>query len=172
MLTTHRSASHVILALLVSWAPASAQAQNLMQEPVSSRIRISATDPALSHVTGYLLARDSAELTLVRRQADAAPDTLRVPAAAITSLEVAVGRSSSVGRGAVIGALVLGAAGVAMALADDGCGGDSFCFETSPGDQAGIIVTSAALGAGLGALVGLITRRDRWEPWPGTSAQR
>jgi hypothetical protein len=125
-------------------------------EGVSPRIRIGATDPALRGPTGTVIVWDSGGVTVVHRLRDAAPDTVRVPARPMTRLDVSAGGTSSVARGALIGALVVGAAGLAMALTEDGCG-DS-CYSPSPAVG---VVSMAAVGAGIGALVGLVVRADR-----------
>lgn len=167
MRTPFRTIRSAITCTLLLLIPAVAHGQDLARDPVSPRIRISADSPLLRGATAEALEWDSSGMTIVRRLRRSPPDTFRVGAGAITSLDVAVGRQSNAGRGALTGGLLFGAAGLLLAVAVPSCDGGLGCVDLSASERAYVVLGSAALGAGIGALVGMASSRDRWAPWPG-----
>ena len=114
--------------------------------------RVRVTTPDIERYDGTVQAIRGDFLTV---------DTLTVPRASITRLEVHRGRKGQAHLGAAIGAVALGAAGVAVGIA--------FCegFECPKGEGAAVgggagVLVGGLLGLGIGAL----TKSDRWEEVP------
>jgi hypothetical protein len=90
-----------------------------------------------------------------------------VPLTSLTSLQVSRGKRSLAGPGALVGMVTGGVAGVSLALS--ACK-DDFC--QSNGEDKTVVVAlvlgvgGAALGAGVGALLGAFKKVDRWEEVP------
>ena len=95
-------------------------------------------------------------------------DTLHLPLATLTRAETYHGRKSASGTGALVGAavgLVLGAISGAATCSDP-------FFDCEPAEGAVVMGTvTAALAAGVGALVGLAIRSDRWDKVPLDNVQ-
>lgn len=94
-----------------------------------------------------------------------------VPLAAITELAVQRGTRSNTGTGAAMGLGVGALVGVGLAVATSAsekeCSSDAmFCWETTGADYAGGVVAIALLGGALGAIVGAVTKTDKWEEVP------
>jgi hypothetical protein len=112
-------------------------------------------------VEGTLLGADSSAVTLVpKSDQPLVRSELTLPAADVTRLDVALGKKRHWWQGAVIGV----ALGLAMAFTDDV---DPVLCEVnenvlcSRGEALAVYgLTSAALGAGVGALI----KTDRWTP--------
>jgi hypothetical protein len=85
-----------------------------------------------------------------------------VPFADLTELEVRRGKKSRLGTGALIGGGVGAALGIALAAS---CSGHEVLCEGGT-EYAIYVPAAAALGAGLGALVGSLIKVDRWEAVP------
>ncbi len=98
-------------------------------------------------------------------------ELLALPIAHVTKLEVGRGQKSNAGKGALIGLGVGVVVGVTLGFA--ACAGEtgSPCTndvgEGSPAGFAAVLgATGAVLGTGIGALIGLAARTDRWETVP------
>jgi hypothetical protein len=93
---------------------------------------------------------------------DASADTLRYARHELQRLKVSVGRKSNAGRGALIGAVVLGGFGAAFGAYGAGvCGG---CDNNATGTFVAVFgLSGAALGAGIGAAIGSGSHREQWE---------
>ncbi len=119
---------------------------------VGDRVRVTAPDVDVHRYTGQLVAVQRDNLTV---------DTLTVVRASITRLEVQRGRKTNALKGASIGALSLGLAGVGLGIG--ACRGFSDVC-TSEGEWAAI---GGAIGVAVGGLIGLglgaFTKTDRWE---------
>ena len=92
---------------------------------------------------------------------------VRIPVASIERLEVARGRRTMAGEGAVVGGFagaVLGGV-AAVALGRALCENASGCGPSAEGVLAGVGLVGAA-GAAVGALTGLAIKTDRWERVP------
>ncbi len=84
----------------------------------------------------------------------------------MTQLDVPQGRSSHPWRGAVVGAVTLGSLTYASVVAIcDPRGSPPVCSITDAG-LVGVSLAGAAVGGGLGAIVGLAFKTDRWEEVP------
>jgi hypothetical protein len=89
-------------------------------------------------------------------------ETIGIPTAALTSVEVHRGVRRNRGRSALVGALI---GGVVGGIAAGAGGGDGGYYDPGPGAA---VLGAAALGAGIGALF-FPSRRDIWEPVPLTT---
>lgn len=91
-------------------------------------------------------------------------DTVRAfPLSTIVSLDVSRGRRGHAFVGALVGAGIGVLAGAAAAGEDDGQG--------STGTGVILVPLGAAIYGGLGALIGSLIRRERWEPIPVESVR-
>jgi hypothetical protein len=72
------------------------------------------------------------------------------------------GIRSRTGHGAAVGGLALGATGLLLALV--GSSDQNSFYEIGPGEVIGVTAVFAAVGAGVGALIGSASHTDRWEP--------
>ena len=144
-----------VLALVAALPGKGSQAQSLTSLEPGVRIRVAAEAVAPKPLVGTLvrLDRDAMALRLADRE-----ELALVPRETITKVEVSRGRRSR-GRGALFGALVglaVGAIAVAATPGDD---------EMFTAAEATAMV--GAMGAGLGALIGLaIPPGEKWESVP------
>ncbi len=161
----------VSLVALAHTVPLSAQKRPKLT--LGQRVRVTTAPAGATSEVGTLvsLSRDTIVLEVLSRTKrlgfDWAVDTGRtaVPVAVVTSLEVSVGRENRAGTGFLIGA-VAGAliGGAALPAAASAIGGGT--TSTGLGEVAGGIALGALVGGGVGALVGLTSERERWEPVP------
>lgn len=128
-----------------------------------AKVRVSAPPVVEKRVVGFVVLLDRDTLVL---NVEGRAEPLTVPLASVSVLEVHRGRKSRVGRGALIG-LAVGAGGGAIigALATS----DSCLFDPDPCPAAG--AGAGALffvlpGTVIGAIIGALTRTDRWETVP------
>jgi hypothetical protein len=144
-----------VLALVALLPGTGGQAQSLTSVEPGARVRVAAEAVAAEPLVGTFVRLDGNALAL--RLPDREELTV-VPREAITKLEVSHGRRSR-GRGALIGALAgfaVGAIAVAATPGDD---------EMFTAAEATAMV--GAMGAGLGALIGLaIPPGEKWESVP------
>lgn len=121
------------------------------------RVTLIAHEPA--PVTGRVLELPPDAILLSTE-----PDSARraIPRAAIARFEVHRGTGTNAGRGAVIGALIVGIPAAFVGMIGAGVteepGGLSMAEGALVAGGAG-----AVLGAGIGALVGKSEKHDRWE---------
>lgn len=149
------------LATLLAVGPSYAQV--LSELPPGTRVRVTSTSPELRRKVATLVASDSGRLALSFGRG-AKRDTVTIDSTAVWTLEVSRGRQRNVGRGAALGLLGGLASGAVFAAVADTCDSSTaFCFEPSRGE---VLVASAVIGLGVGALVALIAPRERWERWP------
>ncbi len=152
--------------------PANLAAQEGTIGGESARVRISATELGEGVFEGEIVARSSDTLTVsywepVFRKWEVAA----LPVSSISSLEVDRGSKSNAGKGALLGALIGGGFGLAsgIAAASYDCNADPWDWDGCwYWGEAGIIpistITFGLVGAGVGALIGTLSRADRWEP--------
>ena len=148
--------------------PVPAQGQRVRVVGPGDRVRV--TTPDRGRYDGIVQAIPGDFLTV---------DTLTVPRASITRLEVHRGRKGHAPLGAAIGAVALGAVGVAagIGLCESEFGFGGGCSNrgeaAAAGGGAGVVV-----GALLGAVTGSFIKTDRWEDvslyhlWVGVVPQR
>ena len=134
---------------------------------VGDRVRLRMTGER-DLLTGKVLEIDGAALVLARGREGG---VLRVPLASLDRLEVARGRRHRAGMGAAIGfvpgALFGGTVGLYIA-----CSEQVGCSPVGPVLVGGLL--GGAATGGLGALIGLVIRSDRWQAVPlgGSAAGR
>jgi hypothetical protein len=113
---------------------------------------------------GVVVAADAEALTV---SLGTGKPPLRVPLASLERLEVARGRRSAAKEGAITGGIVGGAFGIfaISVLSAVLCDNSDGCDASAQAYLGGAGIFGAG-GAGLGALVGLAIKKDRWERVP------
>jgi hypothetical protein len=169
----------MVLVLPLALPLAALQAQTVAPD-FGDRVRIHFTDARTSRVvTGTLLFQDADSVTLLEKvkagpvmaSPRAGPPAIQliegrrvsVPRPQISRLEVSTGHSSA-GTGALIGAGIGVAGGVALGVASLCSNNDGmFCLDT-PGQVVVLAAATGAIGAAIGAIVGLCVHHERWVP--------
>jgi hypothetical protein len=155
----------LILAVLGTGAPVAraqeAPAPPHLKLPAGIRVRVRTYSLPNQTIEGTLLSADAGAVRLVpKSDQPLIGGEMRLPAADLTRMDVALGKKRHWWQGAVIGAAV----GLALALTDDV---DPVLCKTnenvlcSRGEALAVYgLTSTALGAGIGALI----KTDKWTP--------
>lgn len=155
----------LVSAVLAAGAPvALAQAPPVpppLKLPVGVRVRVSTYSLPGQRIEGTLLSADSSAVTLVPKSSQPlVAGEMKLPAADVTRMDVALEKKGHWWQGALIGA----ALGVVFALTEDV---DPVLCEVNENvlcsrGEAFLVygVTTTALGAGVGALI----KTDRWTP--------
>jgi hypothetical protein len=154
----------LFLAVLGTGAPALAQAPPAppsLKLPAGIRVRVRTYSLPGQTIEGTLVSADSDGVSLVpRSDPPLLGGEMKLPAADVTRMDVALGKKSHWWQGAVIGAVL----GLAVAFTDDV---DPVLCEVnenvlcSRGEALAVYgLTSTAIGAGIGALI----KTDRWTP--------
>ena len=156
MLTAHL----ILTALLqVSATQAPPTRQATVAADSGSRVRITVDKPSKHSWVGTLVSADADSLRFTT-------DTgglVAIPTASVTRFERSRGRRSNAGKGALIGGLSVGAAGLIIGI---GAAADNSSWGLDVGveDVALVTLITGAAGAGLGALIGAASKGERWEP--------
>ena len=87
-----------------------------------------------------------------------------VPTRSVVRFERSRGLKTATGHGAAIGALVGGLTGLLLGVAAST--EDNSWIEIGGEEVAAGVVVLGLLGAGVGALAGSVSHRERWEPAP------
>jgi hypothetical protein len=146
----------VLAGSVFAFATGAAVAQTTGDSPLQAGDRIRFKTPASSSaMKGTLVAVDDAALTLAPEGRGTAHKTFA--RSEIANLEVARGKKRNVLWGALGGAAVGLAVDLVATAADDA--------DNDPCDY-GACVVLPAMGAAVGALVGLAIKTDRWEAVP------
>lgn len=158
------------IALVLS-APISLLAQRALPVAPGDRVRVTAPTVAKERLIGTVV-KLGADTCWLEVEGRASPLTL--PLAQVYKLEVSRGRKSKAGTGSIVGFIGGAVTGAAIAAASIDEKEESF-FSPDYGDlsdELGSIALGAALGgvagAGVGALIGLTIKVDRWERVPLT----
>jgi hypothetical protein len=122
-----------------------------------ARVRVHQGSESL---TGSLVSLDSAALVIATDK----PETVTAPRASITAVEVSTGTKSRAGKGALIGLGVGAAAGIIVGLAASSSDNGDFLDYGAGTWAAGVGLAGAAIGTGLGALIGSGQHSDKWQP--------
>jgi hypothetical protein len=85
--------------------------------------------------------------------------TMVIPRASVTSLQMAMGKHGHALWGMLIGAAAFAALGATVTVDPNDCGPDSTAF-CSRGEAIGGF---ALVGAGVGALIGVAVKHERWQ---------
>lgn len=139
-----RRSAAVVAALVAALLPAPADAQLPTLQP-GLRVRVDARPATAERMVGIVMEQTPDTIVVVSN----ANDWHRVPVARVATVEVDMGRSRWTGlrRGFLLGTALIGVpAYIGGRLATD----DDFVFPI------------AAVGAGVGALVGFFVGADRW----------
>jgi hypothetical protein len=141
----------VLLSALGHATPLAAQADG-------TPIRLQTAGTPGKWITGRAAGITSDSIGIVP---DTSADTLRYARTDLHRLEASVGRKSNAGRGALIGAVVLGGFGVAFGAYGASICGD--CDNNATGTfVAGFGLAGAAVGAGIGAAIGSGKHHEQW----------
>jgi hypothetical protein len=136
------------------------EAQSLTaQVEAGSRVRVTTVPASPGRRIGTLVSLDRDTLRWSRWDTTS---VIAVPVASVARLERSTGRRSNTGRGAMIGGLIGAGFGlfVGIAAATDNSG----FLQVGVDDIAAVTGIGGAAGAGVGAIIGSLSRRDRWEP--------
>ena len=150
--------------LLLVLLPAVAVAQRPDLSP-GQRVRVTAPDLGLGRAHATFEAIDGSDLVI---RTDA---TRRVPLASVARLEAYAGRRSHWLLGAGIG-FVVGAGATYVLLNPPGTNSTALCDQSAnqdaigSGECLGLTALGGVVGGGLGALVGMFIKSDRWTDVP------
>ena len=140
-----------MIAMLVA-AAGNVSAQIVAAE--GSRIRVKTAD---SKSVGTLTEKTEQQLTLRLENGS----VIRVPWVNVERLDVSLGKSGNVGKGALIG---LGAGVlVGIVVAQNDCEGSSFVFESETECTGFAALAHGVIGLAGGALVGAFVKTERWK---------
>ena len=155
MLTAHLI-SLVTALLQVSAIQTPSSRQPAVEADSGARVRI--TVGKTKHV-GALV---SADVDSLRFTSDTS-GVVAIPTASVTRFERSLGRRSNVGRAALVGGATGGVIGLIFGI---GAEADNNDWGIEIGAE-GIALSTlfvGAVGAGIGALIGALSKSDRWEP--------
>jgi hypothetical protein len=159
--------SLVTALLQVSATQAPPIRQPTVEADSGSRVRITVNKPAKRSHYGTLVSADADSL----RFTTDSTGLVAIPTASVVRFERSRGRRSNAGRGAVIGGVSLGAAGLILGI---GAAVEDADWGPEIGPEGVVLATLffGAAGAGFGALIGAASKGERWEPLalPGRSA--
>jgi hypothetical protein len=143
------------LLLPVITGPMAAQADS------GSRVRVTTSAGAQRRWVGTLVQvdTDSIRLTSARDR-----KIVSLPTASVVRVERSVDRRTNAGGGALIGALVGGGAGLVLGILASS--EEDSWYEVGAGDVLAATAFLAAIGGGVGALIGAVSHKERWEPTP------
>jgi len=157
-----RLAAVVTLALTLA-LPIAAYSQTLdsLRPGVPVRYRLGQAGAAWTEGTYLGRIADSLRLALPPHD-----EVVTVATADLRDLQVSQGRASRTGHGALLGVAVGGTAGLAIGIValSEGCGHGfpDTCIITPAQIAVGAPLVLGAVGAGLGALIGAASHRERW----------
>ncbi len=159
--------------ILAVWAllPSGLVAQEVSTVLEGDHVRVSATEFG-QPCTGQVVERSVDALTVDCWQpAIRKWQLIDYPIESIRSIEVQQGTKSNAGKGAVLGGLVGGGFGLALgvAAAVDDCPSNAWTWDWCwwSGGEEMIPLSTATfglLGAGVGAVIGSLSRTDKWVP--------
>ncbi len=162
-----RITSLVVVLVVTTWSCSGYVADTSIAP--GDTVRVTAPSMDMDESVGTVAALETDTLTV---QVEDRADALYVPLADVTKLEVRRGQKSNAGKGALIGLGVGAVVGVTFGfVACAAENGGSVCTndvgESSPfAFAAATGAYGAVLGTGIGALIGLAARTDRWETVP------
>ena len=135
------------------------------QSEPGTRIRVATNMPSHRRFVGSLI---SADADSVRLTSSSDGKVVAVANASIVRLEKSRGRHSNPGGGALIGGLIGG--GLGLALGVIASTDDSGWYQVGGAEIAAGTAVLGLAGAGLGALVGAASHKEKWEPLPSPAA--
>jgi hypothetical protein len=151
--------STIVASSLLAFAPALQAQVDTLEVPLGSRVRVKTLTVPDIWRTGTVESwnRDTLELTAEGTWSRS------IPLPELVSLEISRGSRRNTGKGALAGGIAGAAFGtissIAIAVADpiEGAGFGTYAAYT---------VGTAAIGAGIGALIGSLVQSERWEKVP------
>jgi hypothetical protein len=135
----------------------------LAQVEAGSRVRVTTAPATPGRRIGRLVSLDTDTLRWSRWDTTS---VIAVPVASVARLERSTGRRSNTGRGAMIGGLI--GAGFGLFVGVGASTDNSGFLDVGVEEIAALTGIFGAAGAGVGALIGSLSTRDRWEPVPLT----
>lgn len=170
VLMNKRLFTYMIAIAGVVW-PAGLNAQDAAVLVEGDRVRVYSSESGQA-CTGDVVARDSESLTVDCWQpAMRKWELIDFSIESVSSLEVQRGTQSNVGKGALLGGLIGGGFGlmVGLAAAANDCDVNAWRWNWNdcwlPGGAEMVPLSTATfglIGAGAGALIGTLSRSDRW----------
>jgi len=158
----------VVLALGLGVAPAAAQ-----EPPVGSAVpfqplaiapgaRVRLSEVSGGKIHGYLAGTSDRALMIALPTDNPLlpPQRLEIPYAALSRVEVSLGKRHFLWLGALVGAVAIGATGFAEEVDPDDCGYSSSAFCS----RAEAVAASVVAGALIGGTVGFFVKQERWTP--------
>lgn len=147
------SLATMVTVAALTLSPAPAHAQQAAHQELRTGMRVRVTTPSLARETGTVLGYQGDTLLLLSGSAD----TLALPLATATEIDVRVGTRRNWRHGAThgsgLGGLIGAGLGAVVSFSDD-----------SPGIRSGASIAGLATGAALGMVAGAILggRTDDW----------
>jgi hypothetical protein len=129
---------------------------------LDKKVKIKVSHGGRSWVTGTVTDQSAQTLKMFVGEG-----VVTVPGDQIEELKISQGSGGNAGTGALIGAGIVGAAGLGLGIA---MAADGF-FTTSNGDVVAITVFGAGAGALLGAAIGAVVKTEKWEDVPKVSLE-
>jgi hypothetical protein len=158
-----RTAMLLVILFVAQSLPLAGQARTVAE---GDRVRVTLRHGAAARRLVGRITAVGRDTLFLNAEGQTAP--MAIPKATIEKLEISTGQHGNAGRGALIG-LGVGAIGGGIVGAADAShcnNSQSFCLFSSGGEMAIVATVFGAIGTVLGAVVGAISRSDRWETTP------
>lgn len=126
------------------------------------RIRVTTLSGGYAQMVGIYQASEPDNLVLFTSQST----RVEVPWDNLSLLQLSRGEHSNAGKGALIGLAVGGAAGLALGIGAAAGSDDAGWYKPDAGGVVLIAASTGALGAGVGALIGMASKSERWQTVP------
>ena len=140
--------------------PSTLPAQTPESVPTGARVRVKQPDYGPGWLDGKLvmLSTDSAAIALA-----ATPDTLRFATGRLVPFELSQGFRANTGRGALLGFGIGAGTGLILGIAASAEDCTGFCpVQVGPAEILGVSALLGGVGAGIGAVIGSLSRSERW----------
>jgi len=118
------------------------------------RVKLREAGGGRSWIEGRVVAQDAQSLEILLEEG-----TMSVPLEEIEKLEISRGKARNAGTGALVGGIVVGAAGLGLGIA---MASDDF-FDTSGSDVVAVTFLGIAAGALVGGAIGAAIKTEKWD---------